>query len=178
MKKLLFVITLFSISSCVDKSKSIENEKLQSELNKCATSETTEVNTKEFAENYIKALNSADWKSELSKYLRPGDERDNFFKEHDAFRTSFQNYKATIKHLAVEGNKALLWINIRANYAESFALDKSAYGDEIYKGIEAKNQSLSWDEIWSFDVVNNKFGEEWEFLKDNYAILKVLTVEK
>lgn len=174
MKKLLLIVTLLSIVACGENNSSVENQKMQSELNKYLALETIETNTKQYTEDYIKAVNSAAWNSTLIKYLNPGPDTDNFFEEHSAFRTSFENYNATIKHLAVEGNEALLWINITANYATPFTLDKSAYGDEIFKGIEAKGQPVSWDETWFFDVVDGKFGGKWDFLKDNHKVLEDL----
>lgn len=174
MKKLLFIIALAAISSCAEKNNSVENEKLQSELSKYETTKATELSTKAFAHGYIKAVNSSDWKSEVLEYLNPSPARDIFFKEHAAFRAAFQNYNATIKHVTIDGNKAIIWINITAIYAEPFSLDKSAYGDEMYTGIEAKNQVLSWDETWYFNVDDGKFGNEWDFLKDNHTILASL----
>ena len=35
-------------------------------------------------------------------------------------------------------------------------------------------QPLKWTEVWYFDVVDGRFGDKWDFLKDNYAVLKGL----
>lgn len=175
MKKLLFLVTLFSICSCVEKKNSQEYQNTLAELKVYEDSNATEGSTKQFVEDYFKNLNSSDWKSKALKYLQPNPEK--FLEEHAAFRASFQNYKATVKHLTVDGNEGIVWIHITANYASNFTFENSAYGDEIYIGIEANNQELSWDETWYFDVVDGKFGDKWDALKDNYKILEDLNVD-
>jgi len=80
--------------------------------------------------------------------------------------------------LVVNGNKVILWLNIKANYAATYTFENSAYKDDILKGLEAKNQTLSWNETWYFDVVDGRFGNEWDFLKDNHAILEGLDTDK
>ena len=174
MKKLLFIVTLLLAFSCGDKTNGVENQKLQTELDKYSTLEATEAETKKFIEDYLRDVNSSNWKSKLPKYLQPNP--DEFLKEHGAFRESFTNYQSTIKHLTVDGNKGIVWMNITANYANtySFESENDTYGDAIFEGIKAENQALSWDETWYFNVVDGKFGNEWDFLKDNYAVLEGL----
>jgi len=176
MKKLLLMVTLLFICACVDKSNSIDNQKLQDELKEYAALEATEANTKKFIEDYLRDVNSSDWKSKLPKYLQPNPEA--FLKEHTAFRESFPNYKATIKHLIVDGNEGIVWINVTTTYAVqySFESEDDSYGDNLLKDIKAGNQPLSWDETWYFDVVDGKFGEKFDFLKDNYKVLQDLKV--
>ena len=112
----------------------------------------------------------------MPKYLQPNPEE--FLEEHSAFRTSFTNFKVTIKHLAIDGNKVILWLSASAIYTSTYTFDDSDYGDEVFKGIQAKNQVLSWDETWYFDVIDGKFGNEWDFLKDYHTILEVLNGDK
>lgn len=170
------MVTLLSMFACGEQTKSVEHQNLQSELDTYSALETTEASTKKFMEDYIRAVNSQDWKTNTLKFLRPNPE--DFLKEHTAFRNSFPNYEATIKHLMVEGNQGIVWINITANYVEPYLFKSKddVYGDNILKDVEAKNQELTWDETWQFNVVDGKFGEKWDFLKDNYAVIKGLKV--
>jgi len=98
---------------------------------------------------------------------------DAFLKQHSAFRKSFPNYKSTIKHLVVDGNQVVLWLKCTANYASTYTFEDTGI-KEVIHGIEAKDQQLSWDETWYFDMVDGRFGNQWDFLKDNYKILKEL----
>lgn len=177
MKKLLFVITLFAIFSCGEANKADDNQKATAELQELKTLNSEEEGTKKFIEDYLRDVNSNDWKSKLPNYLQPNP--DEFLKEHTAFRESFANYTSTIKHLKIDGNEGIVWMNITANYAKtySFESDNNTYGDAIFSGIKAENQPLSWDETWYFDVVDGKFGNEWDFLKDNYAVLEGLKAD-
>ncbi|WP_373519855.1 hypothetical protein [Pricia sp.] len=133
--------------------------------------ETEEERTKQFIKEYLDAVNSPDWKSKTVKYLRNSE---GFLEEHSAFRKSFPDYRSTIQYLAVDGNKGMVWLNIEATYAETFAFENSSYGDGLLRNVEAKNQELSWEETWYFIVVDGKFGEKFDILKDNYAVLKGL----
>lgn len=165
-------MTLFILISCGDKKNISENENALVELQAYEASQSEEESTKQFIEDYLSDVNSPDWKTTLPKYLQPNPEE--FINEHSAFRTSFSNYKATIKHLVADGNEAIVWINITANYTAVYTFENSDYGDEIIKDVEAKNQALSWDETWYFDVVDERFGDKWGFLKDNHKVLEDL----
>lgn len=173
MKKLLFFLIILFSFSCGDRNKTIENQDTLAELQTFEVLKTTEEITRQFIEDYLRDLNSSDWKSKLPKYLQPSPEE--FLEEHSAFRKSFSNYKATIKYLTLDRNEGIVWINITANYVAPYTLEKSSdYVDDILKGIKAENQSLSWDETWYFNVVDGKFGDKWDFLKDNQKIFKDL----
>jgi len=175
MKKLLFTLAFLVIISC-KQSNTAENQKAMLELETFESLQAEKERLKKWTHDYIAAVNSPNWRTEVLSYLQEGEETDNFIKEHTAFRNSFADYKSTVKHVMAEGNTILVWMNITANYTESYSLENSSdnYRDSIFNGIEAKNQPLSWDETWQFSVVDGKFGDEWDFLKDNYAVLKGL----
>lgn len=161
--------------SCGEQTNSTTDQNTLSELKVCKEKNSLENSTKQFVEDYIDAVNTADWKTKIVKYLQP--DSDEFLEQHTAFRESFPNYKSTIKHMAVDGNEVLLWLNCTANYAVTYTFEDT-YIDEVIQGIESKNQPLSWDETWYFDVVDGKFDNKWDFLKDNYAILEGLEAIK
>ncbi|QCW99861.1 ester cyclase [Aggregatimonas sangjinii] len=174
MRNVLFVLSLLVLLSCGETSTTDTNAQTTAELQQYKDLDAAEESTQKFIQEYIRAVNASDWKTTLPKYLPYDPEA--FIAEHTAFRTSFPNYAATIKHLVVEGNRGVVWLNVTANYAKTYSLKSpdAAYGDDYLKGIEAENQALSWEEAWYFDVVDGKFGNEWDFLKDNHAVLKAL----
>ncbi|MDB2606266.1 hypothetical protein N9Y48_00670 [Zobellia sp.] len=174
MKKLTFILIVFIVFSCQEGNETTKNKEVLVQLKTFEEQEITETNTKKFIEDYVHDVNSTEWKSKISKYMQPYPEE--FLKEHSAFRTSFQNYNSTIKHLTIAGNQGMVWLSVTANYSENYDFENSDYGDELFSGIEAKNQSLSWDEIWYFNVVDGKFGDQWDFIKDNHKIMKDLKV--
>jgi len=176
MKKLVYGLAVCGLLSCGGPKNEGVQENQIAQLQAFESKLSEEESTRNFIKNYLGDLNSSDWKTKLPNYLQPNPEE--FLEEHSRFRESFPNYISTIKHLVVEGNEAIVWINITANYAASYTFEGSDYGDEIIKGIEAKNQALSWDEIWHFNVVDGKFGDKWDFLKDNHKVLKDLNANK
>lgn len=176
MNKLLFLLTIISIVSCVDKKNTPEYQKALTKLKVYEDLESTENNTRQLMVNYIKDVNAPDWKTEVPKYFDPSPEMDAFMEEHTEFRKSFPNYKSTIKHMTIDGKKGIVWMNITANYVVTYTYDNSV---EVVKGIEAKNQTLSWDEAWTFSLDSDgKFSDEWYYLKDNHKILEDLEVNK
>ncbi|MBM1107824.1 hypothetical protein JQC67_16840 [Aurantibacter crassamenti] len=171
-KTTIIVIAFFILSSCQEKKEIHISEAALAELKAYDDSQKIEKNTKEFIKNYVNDANSIDWKTKLPQYLSSN--INEFVEEHSAYRNSFHNYKSTIKHLTVSGNEGTVWLSITATYAENYDFENSGYGDELFNGIDAKNQNLTWDEIWYFNVVDGKFGDKWDFMKDNYKIMKDL----
>lgn len=162
--------------SCKDTKTTDELEKLRSILMEFETKQTQEAKTKKFIEDYLSDLSESDWNLKIRKYLQPNPEV--FLKEHAAFRESYSNYSSRIKHIAVDGNECIVWLGITANYASIYPIDNGNYGDKAIAGYEAKNQNLSWDETWYFDVVDGKFGDKWDMLKDYTGILEDLERSK
>lgn len=172
MNKLLFLITLLCIVSCAEKKDTAEHKNTLAELKAHEHSQSIEANARQLMNDYITDVNGSDWKSKLPKYFEASPEMDAFIEEHTAFRASFPNYKSTIKHMTIDGNKGIVWMNITANYTVTYTYNNSL---EVVKGIEAKNQPLSWDEAWAFNVNSDgSFSDEWYYLKDNYKILEDL----
>ena len=174
MKQLLLALTILVFISC-DKKKSTEiNNEDIAELRVDNRSDSQEEATRTFIKEYIAAFNDKDWQTKAPKYMQPGDALDAFLEEHAAFRKAFPDYKSTIKHLMVDGNKGMLWLANEGTYTNSYSFDNSTYGDEILLGVDANNQKLSWDETWYFDVVNGRFGNEWDFIKDHKKVMEGL----
>lgn len=174
MKKIFFLVIPFFLASCEGEKNTQEYQKTLAELKIYQDFKSTEENTRQLMINYINDVNSSNWKSKVTKYFAPSLEIDAFLEEHTAFRASFPNYKSTIKHMTVDGNKAIVWMNITANYVATYTFENSV---EVVKDIEAKNQSLSWDEAWVFKMQpEGLFSDEWYYLKDNHKILEDLNV--
>ncbi len=171
---MLIFCTTISVSAQLSKSPpSIDTTPVISDV---AIESSDEEKTRQFVKNYIAQINKKNWSAGIEEYLP--DSQEAFIKEHTAFRASFPNYKATIKRMFVEGNEVILWLNITANYVADFRYEKSEYQDQLLRNYKAKNQALNWDETWYFDVVAGKFGDKWDMLKDNYAVLKGLDVKE
>lgn len=164
--------------SCTNVQNDAELSVLKAGLAEFEKQKTIEEKTRKYAQDYVRAINSTHWKTEVPKYLKAGKKTDRFLKEHTEFRKSFPNFKTGIKHVMVNGNKCILWLEETANFVAPFAVTNSDYGDNVLNGIKPKNQFLSWNEVWYFDVVDGKFGGQWDFLKDNYAVLKGLKDDK
>lgn len=170
MKKMCCTLLILAIFSCGGKNEKADKNTVD-ELKTQIDRESQEESTMLFIEDYIKVGNSPDWKTKSVQYLKNPDA---FLEEHSVFRKSFPDYKTTIKHLTVDGNEGIVWLNVEATYAETFDFENSSYGDGILRNVEAKNQKLSWEETWYFNVIDGKFGGKFDILKDNYAVLKGL----
>ncbi|MEO0572234.1 MAG: hypothetical protein AAF039_11060 [Bacteroidota bacterium] len=178
-KILICCLTVGFFWSCMDKKCQAELSALTAELDQQEKKADKEQRTRQFVLAYIEAVNSPNWKNEMEKFMKVGPETEKFLEEHTEFRKSFPNFRSSIKHIAVNGDECILWLEETANFAAPFSIDNGAYGDKVLNGVEARGQSLAWNEVWYFNVVDGKFGSKWDFLKDNYTVLKKLgAIEK
>ncbi|WP_396635992.1 hypothetical protein [Maribacter sp. R77961] len=172
------LLTLMVFNACSKSQNRAEVKTLKANLEQFEAQRLIEKKTRDFAEGYIKATNSPNWKTEMRSYLKGGPESDKFLEEeYTVFRKSFPNAQITIKHIMVNGNKCILWLEETANYVETYLADND-FRDNILKGTKAKNQFLKWNEVWYFNVEDDKFGSEWDFLKDNHKVLNDLKLNK
>ena len=169
MNKIVFSIAVGFLVFCGEGASSISDVTNSDEIAKLRVQDSLETTTKEFIKGYVAAINNPDWKANITKYLEP--DSDNFLKQHTAFRVSFPNYKSTIIHLVVDGDEGIVWLSNTATYTSKYTFEDVDI-QEVFNGIEAKNQELSWDETWYFNVAEGRFGGKWDFLKDNYAVLE------
>lgn len=160
--------------SCSDKKTLDELERTQLALMQFETEKVKETETKKFIEDYLKAITGTGWREDVIPFLVPGEKTNVFLEQHAEFRKSFPNYSSEIRHIAIDGNKAIAWLEINANYEKTYDYKR---GFEVVRGIEATGQPVSWQETWYFNVVDGKFGDQWGMLKDNYKILKDLKVK-
>lgn len=174
MRTFITILLLILVCSCADSGNSEEINQLQLAVEQFESEKAQEEATKRFIEEYVKAMNSENWSAKMLPFLKKGEATDNFLKEHQQFRRAFANLNATINHMVVNGNEAIVWLEETATFVEPYAYQDSDYGDGVLNGIKANNQSLKWTEVWYFDVVDGKFGDKFDFLKDNYAVLKGL----
>jgi len=173
MKKIVNLLTLIiTVSSVSQMSTSGADNSMLPKITDVEMKSLNEEATRQFARDYIAQINRKDWMDGIKKYLPPN--HDAFLKEHTAFRTSFANYKATIKRIFVEGDEVMLWLNVTANYAVDYSYKNSGGEDKLLQDFKAENQSLDWDETWYFNVVDGRFGTKWDMLKDNYAVMRGL----
>ena len=170
MRKTCFTLLFLSIFACGEK-----NEKAYRDtadvLKIHVDRESQEEDTRQFIEDYMAVVNSPDWKTKAVQYLRNPDA---FLEEHSVFRLSFPDYKTTIKHLTVDGSEGIVWLQVDATYATTYDFENSTYGDGILRNARLKISKLTWEETWYFNVVDGKFGQKFDILKDNYAVLKGL----
>ena len=75
---------------------------------------------------YIQDLNSPNWKQLLPPYLTR--DVDAFMESHATFRNALQDYHSEIKHLVVEGNKAMAWLRVRGRQV--------GYYEGLISGVE------------------------------------------
>ncbi len=73
-------------------------------------------------------------------------------------------------------NEVILWLRITADHAEKYEVDHTNPNNAPFNGIPATHAKLDWQEVWFFNVVNDGFGDKWEMVKDNYAILQGMGV--
>ena len=168
MKNLFYFLVIFCfVLGCNQSSNDDKLNELQSELNKATESINVEQSTKTFIENYLRDIQSQDWKNKITSYMDGSEE---FIVEHEKFRTAFSDYKIRIKHLAIDGNEAIMWGIVSAVHSGKFD------GNET-KGTEATGKSVEWDEVWQFDVVDGKFGDKFDFMDNGISRMKQLGIK-
>lgn len=167
MKNLTYFLIIIFIVACNQNTNDDKLNELQSELNKATESINVEKSTKTFIENYLRDIQSPDWKDKISSYVNYSEE---FIVQHEKFITAFSDYKIKIKHLAVDGNEAIMWGTVSAVHSGEFD------GNET-KGTKATGKSIEWDEVWLFDVVDGKFGEKSDFMDNGISRMKQLEIK-
>ena len=96
-------------------------------------------------------MNASDWKIKMRRYLKEGPQGDAFLEgEYAKFRNSFPNAKVAIKHIVIDGNECILWLEETANFAAPFSTENSDYGDNVLNGIEANDPTLEMDRSMVF----------------------------
>jgi predicted ester cyclase len=166
MKNLLFFFGLLFFSC-----KPSSNDTGQQMQQKGTELTDVELQTKSMIVNYLKVLESNDWKQKLRNYASDSQESlDKFIEEYGKFRTAFPNYKVKIKHIAIDGNEGIAWLTVNAVHAGQFD------GNEL-KGTPATGKNVEWEEVWYFDVVDGKFGTKWDFIDNGVSRMKQLGVK-
>ena len=124
---------------------------------------------RQFIELYLDALSSNKWAELVPPFMPTQAVADDFVGQHKVFRKAFADYTARLKHLVVEGNRAVAWLHISARHVAPFPYDEFA-------GAKPGGKAVSWDEVWYFDVKNGKFGGEWDFLVNGVERMKEMGV--
>lgn len=124
---------------------------------------------RQFITLYLDALSSNRWEELVPPFMPTKEVADDFVAQHRVFRKAFADYTARLKHLAVEGDRAIAWLRIRARHVATFPYDEFA-------GAVPDGKALEWEEVWYFDVNGGKFGGEWDFLVNGVARMKALGV--
>ena len=95
----------------------------------------------------------------------PGD----FIVEHEKFRMAFSDYQIKMKHLAIDGNEAIMWSVITAIHSGEF-------DEGEFKGAKATGKRVGWEEVWQFDVVDGKFGDQFDFMVNRISRMEQLVI--
>jgi hypothetical protein len=141
---------------------------LQAQLNKATEKVDAEKATRMMVENYLRDIQSPDWKNKVKLYLSENPEE--FIVEHEKFRTAFSDYKIKMKHLSIDGNEAIMWGTVSAVHSGEFD------GNET-KGTKATGKNIEWDEVWQFNVVDGKFGSNFDFMDNGISRMKQLGIK-
>ena len=160
MKNLMTLTICLFVLACNEPNKSIKNE--------ATTTSGQEQKVKTFIDGYIKAIESADWKTQILPYLA-GDGH-LFIPEHEKFRKAFSDYKIDVQHLFIEGNACVMWAKVKVKFVGAFD------GNEL-KNTPPTGKNLEWTEIWYFDVVNNKFTNNFDFADDGISRMKQVGIK-
>lgn len=124
---------------------------------------------RQFIGLYLDALSSSQWEELVRPFMPTREVADDFVAQHRPFRKAFAGYRASLKHLVVDGNRAVAWLRISARHVGVFPYDEFA-------GAKPDGKTISWEEVWYFDVENGKFGGEWDFLVNGVARMKELGI--
>lgn len=113
-----------------------------------------------FVRKSIDDLNSADWADKVK-----GNWSEKDIKDHKVFRESFANYNIKIKHLVIDGNDVVMWGEMSGTFVKEFPVAE-------FMGSKPNNKTVTWNEVWYFNVVNGKFGDKWDWTIDGISRMK------
>ena len=113
----------------------------------------------QWVRDYVQDLEKPDWREHMAKYGWDGT-----FEKHQAFRDAYQDLKAEVVKSVSNGEEIMAWLKVSAVWAgglEGDLLENATIGNKV-----------EWEEVWSFNVIDGKFGGEWEILMDKSMKMK------
>lgn len=173
MKNLLFVVALCLFVACSHKEKSNTDRMAltPTEKHQLETFKNEKQIRLQFT-NYIRDLQEENWKMLIPKYLKDGGK--DFLEEHEAFRNALTGFSMDIKHLVVEGNEAIAWLNISAKHTGKHS---AFYDGKASYLLEPTGKNMAWTEVWYFNFIDGKFGGKFDFLADELTRIKQLGIK-
>lgn len=113
----------------------------------------TKTDLKNWTVEYTQALSSPGWAEKMGSFGWD----DDFILEHKEFRDAYADFKASIKFIMIENNDVMVWLIITAKHVGYFPHDE-------LKDTDPSGKTILWNEIWHFDVINSKLGNNWDML--------------
>jgi predicted ester cyclase len=152
----IMIFLLLLLFSCGEKTQETEIKQMKSALQILQSREILEGDTKAGIEEYINDLNSSDWRSRLEK-RKPGDKQHQaFIDSYQKYRDAYQNMKMKIKHLAIDGEEAIMWAEVSCTH--------DGITNDVIANIQPKGATVNWQEVWYFDMKNRQFGDKWDIV--------------
>lgn len=157
MKNLLFFLNVFMLVQCTDPAKDAEITQLQDQLKTYQEKEVLEKETHEGIQKFIADLNAPDWRNRVENSDNGNkEEQKKWISQYQKFRDAYQNMHLDIKHLAIEGDEALLWLKVSATHAGQTT--------DVIKHVPPTGKEVTWQEVWYFDMQKGVFGKKWDII--------------
>ena len=122
---------------------------------------------KAFIRDFIAAQNGANWETELSRFIDPG-EFSGYKSDHILFLKAFPDFHSEIETIVGEGD--VLGVLVKAS-----GTHMAEYPVADLKGIPPTGKHLEWRESYFIHFKDGKVAQ-WDFMVDNYNRLKQLGV--
>ena len=114
----------------------------------------------QWTKDYTSDLSQPDWMERMAKYGW-----DSNYETHKAFRKAFTELQIEVQQVISDGTHVMAILNASANWVGSF--DKSLLREAIATG-----ERVEWKEVWSFNVIEGKFGEKWEIIQAGHNLMR------
>ena len=119
----------------------------------------------QWTKDYASDLSQPDWMNRMAKYGWDSD-----FKSHQEFRKAFADFKTEVHQVVSDGSNVMAIMHESAKWVGSYEYSALRDGKPTGKKVE-------WVTVWSFNVIDGKFGGNWETVTAGHDLLRSAGVD-
>ena len=111
---------------------------------------------KQWLSDYLDAVHQDDWatSSAVKKFVNEDPET---WKVHSEFRAAYKDLSWSIEHFVTDGENVIAILEVEGRWIGKFSND-------VLADAEPTGKMVKWQETWSFNVVDGKFGDKFHIL--------------
>jgi predicted ester cyclase len=114
----------------------------------------------QWTKDYVSDLNQSDWKERMAKYGWDGD-----FETHQEFRKAYVDYRSEVQQVVSDGSNVMAILTVSARWVGNIK-------GSLISDAKPTGKMVKWKEVWAFNVINGKFGGNWEIINQGQDLMR------